>query len=198
MLRRVSFFLFIAVLLTSCSMVKHSPSASFKKVKYNSHLKFAKKNSPAKIDEMAYDQVQKGQENERFDSTLSEIPKSTYKFKEKNRSHLRKIRKVKRSASNLAALMSGKKAVEKSQHKNAQPFNPPVPNFTDRAVNHSLAPLEPIAVDDNDVLDLIYIILLVLLVLIVVGFIIDLSGGLLGTLIAILLILLILHLLGLI
>ena len=187
--------LFSAILfLSACTMVKHSPSASFQKVKYNPHLKLAKKESESinrgdeiKLNKVAIDQ----QEEELAENATktSEVQSQSIDAEKESASIRKKVTPVTAKHSDANSNISEEKAT-KPINFNLSP-QPEAPKAT---VHNVLEPLA--AASDDQILDLIYIILIILLVLLVVGLIIDLSGGLLGTLIAIILILLILHWLG--
>ncbi|MAY82718.1 MAG: hypothetical protein CMP59_01155 [Flavobacteriales bacterium] len=195
-MKNIKQFLFILsaiTFLSACTMVKHSPSASFQKVKYNPHLKLAKKESESinRGDEIKLNKVAIDQQEEE----LAENTTKTSTVHSQSIDAEKELASVRKKATSVTAKQSEANS-NISEEKAAKPsFNlSPRPEAPKAAVNNVLEPLA--AASDDQILDLIYIILIILLVLIVVGLIIDLSGGLLGTLIAILLILLILHLMG--
>lgn len=197
MTSKLSLFLALAIGLFSCTMVKSPQSASFHKVKYNPHLKFANKTSKEKLPETVSS----------FKEESVEEPNSKEKAK------VKPIQRLSSDFQNLTASVSSilaqPKSVEQikletevensnepSKSKTEPIFNPDFK--TDKKSNISTYLNSPMAapVDDVPLGDILYIILVVLLILIVISLIADLAGGLVGALIAVLLILLILRLLG--
>lgn len=192
---KLSLLLIMAVGLFSCTAIKNPQSANFQRVKYNSHIKFAKKSTKEKLPETV------SSFDKEDNSEMEASSKGDYK-------PIRRINTYKNlTASVNAASASPKKSsneefikevesVEhKSKNKTAPIFNANL--LKDKESNISSYLNSPAPVASEEALgDILYVILVVLLILIVISLIADLAGGLVGALIAVLLILFILRLLG--
>lgn len=196
MTSKLSLFLVLAIGLFSCTMVKSPQSASFHKVKYNPHLKFANKTSKEKLPE-----------------TVSSFKEES--AEESNSNEKAKVKPIQRLGSDfqnltasVSSILAKPKSVEQkeletevsktnelSKSKTEPIFNSDFKIEKESNITSYLNSPAPVA-SDEALGDILYIILVVLLILIVISLIAELAGGLVGALIAVLLILLILRLLG--
>ncbi|MEX2380626.1 MAG: hypothetical protein WD530_07765 [Vicingaceae bacterium] len=192
---KLSLFLVLAIGLFSCTMVKSPQSADFHRVKYNPHLKFAKKADKEKLPE-----------------TVSSFAKEeSEKIASKDEKHIEPMDRTVSYNSLTASVQAASAAPKtteqkelkaevevvetKSKSKTEPIFNPYAEAMERSNISSYLNSPAPVA-SDAALGDILYIILVVLLILIVISLIADLAGGLIGALIAVLLILLILRLLG--
>lgn len=194
---KLSLFLVLAIGLFSCTMVKSPQSASFHKVKYNPHLKFANKTSKEKLPETvsSFEEESAEESNSNEKAKVKPIQRLGSDFQNLTASVSSILAKPK-SVEQKKLETEVENANEPSRSKTEPIFNPDFK--TDKKSNISTYLNSPMAAPVNDVPlgDILYVILVVLLILIVISLIADLAGGLVGALIAVLLILLILRLLG--
>lgn len=194
--KKLFFSIIITSVFASCSMVKSPQSANFDRVKYNAHLKLAKKELKERLPETV-----KSFEQESA-STSSKSPKL-------ERMELKKLNTpVMASTNSLSPQMASPIKVSTNQvsiesSKKEKPlmglFGQATELMHPKSIKEYLNKPLPVAVDNDSALgNLLYLILVVILVLIIIGIISDLAGGAIGALIAVLLILLILRLLGII
>lgn len=193
---KLSIFLVLAIGLFSCTMVKSPQSADFHRVKYNPHLKFAKKANKEKLPETvsSFNAEKESEVVANKEEKSIEPMNRTISYR-----NLTASVQAASAAPKTAEQKKLKEAVEtvetKSKSKTEPIFNP-YADVKERS-NISSYLNSPAPVDSDHALgNILYIILVVLLILIVISLIADLAGGLVGALIAVLLILLILRLLG--
>lgn len=192
---KLSLFLILAIGLFSCTMVKSPQSADFHRVKYNSHLKFAKKANKEKLPETvsSFEAENKSNAQVYKESIVEPINRSVnYKNLTASINTTAAVPKTIQQKELKAQV----ETVETKSERNSEPiFNPNAEAKERSNIASYLNSPVPVA-SDAALGDILYIILVVLLVLIVLSLIAELAGGLVGALIAVLLILLILRLLG--
>ena len=177
-------FSLIAILFASCTLVKSPQTASFQRVKYNTHLKLAKTEKSDKLEKVKSEQI--AEVNTEIDSKeMAYIVNKEFNIE--NELPKQKVLKKKDVEINTYQV---------AQNEEASLEIKATPKSNSLQASTSVV-LEPVASSTTAGLgDILYVILVVLLILIVIGLIAELAGGLVGALIAILLILLILRLLG--
>jgi len=177
--------------LFSCSMVKQPQQTSnFQAVKYNSHLKLAKKQKSEKLEPTVESFTEIAEVEER--NTPIETLKSNREYKSVLTASTSKQLAVK---SNELKVSEVEEQLTVNDNKAQTIFNRAHQISGVSAINSYLA--KPMPVAANPPLgDILYVVLVVVLILIVIGLVADLAGGLVGALIAVLLILLILRFLG--
>lgn len=196
---KLSLFLVLAIGLFSCTMVKSPQSADFHRVKYNPHLKFAKKANKEKLPETvsSFDAEKESESIATKKEERAIVPMNrTVSYK-----NLTASLKAASAAPKTAEQKELKAEVEtvetKSKSKTEPIFNPYVEAKERSNISSYLNSPTPVA-SDTALGNILYIILVILLILIVLSLVADLGGGLIGALLAVLLILLILRLLGII
>ena len=196
-LKKLFASIIIASVFASCSMVKSPQSANFNRVKYNAHLKLAKKDTKEKLPETVKSFEEETKLISSESSRLAQMQLKTFKtplLASTNSLDPKTADPIKVKAEQVTVEPSKKEKPLMGLFGQATELMHP------KTINEYLNKPLPIATvaDDSDLGNLLYLILVIILVLIIIGIIADLAGGAVGALIAVLLILLILRLLGII
>jgi len=193
----------IAIVFSSCSMVKSGDVNNFNRVKYHPHMKGVKLTKTDKV-------------NQKPSIELTQAEIKEYHTKKLERTTVNENQLVLKGAS----VSKGKKSIaenktSKASKRNADnteiiqnenrldDFLPSIAlsglsNWTDLLpVKRAMLNPAPVA-SDSAIGGLIWLLLVILLVLVILSILAELGGGVIGTLVAVLLILLILSLLGII
>lgn len=189
--------LIIAVIFSSCSMVKSSDVNNFNRVKYHPHLKGVKLTKTDKVEKSEAPELSQGDivkyETEKLERTVIEsdlIANEVSSPKIQNRKP-EKLKSIK--------LRTDKDVKhERSRLNEFPPFLglSGLSNWTDLMPSNRVMFTPPPVDDESAIGGLIWLLLVFLLVLVILSILAELGGGVIGTLIAVLLILLILSLLG--
>jgi hypothetical protein len=174
--------------LFSCSVVKNPSSANFNRVKYNSHLKFAKADKKEKLPNTIQSFNEKTEVQEHNTAQLEKAAVNGFDYKS-----------LVASSTKERTALKAEKIID--ENINVEPRKPLSGLFsnesstTESTINSYLN--KPLAVDSDLALgDVLYVLLVLLAILVIVSIIGEFAGGLIGLLIALLLILLLLRLLG--
>lgn len=189
--------LIIAVVFSSCSMVKSGDVNNFNRVKYHPHLKGVKLTKTDKVERSEATELSQGDiekyETEKLERTVIESDlianeASSPKLQNRKPERLKSIK-----------LRTEKEVQhEKSKLNEFPPFLglSGLSNWNDLMPSNGTMLATPAVDDDSAIGGLIWLLLVILLVLVILSILAELGGGVIGTLIAVLLILLILRLLG--
>ncbi|MEQ8909094.1 MAG: hypothetical protein RIC95_07870 [Vicingaceae bacterium] len=189
----------LSLFIASCTVVKNPQSANFQRVKYNSHLKLAKKQNNEKLPQTvnSFETPEEVEEYSLESVGLTSLSKKKQKALFASVNQKVQPRKANKVVVNPKEWNFKSSKVDKKLAENPSIWehDPKAPRVSE--INSYLNAVEPITDDSTVGLgDLLYVIVVVLLILIVISLIAELAGGLVGALIAVLLILLILRLLG--
>lgn len=180
--------------LSSCSMVKNPQSANFQRVKYNSHIKMAKKQAKEEVQEnLAQTEIVKD-----VNSYATEMePSKINKLKRKPQFAFNEVMTESPKQKDLMhSELSASNQVYNMTNQSDEFLWTPIDGWKNTRPVEAKVPEMTLDGGSADWGNLLYLLLVVILILIVISLIANLAGGLIGALIAVLLILLILRFLG--
>jgi hypothetical protein len=193
------FTFIIAIVFSSCSMVKSGDANNFNRVKYHPHIKGVKLTKTEKIEKSDAPEISQA-EIEKFESKKLErttIGEDQLAIEESNFNPFER----KNDKQKTVKLNKNNSKVDADKETALNDFSPFLGLKGWSSLKDLIPSKKPIlaapAVDDDSAISgLIWLLLVILLVLVILSILANLGGGVIGTLVAVLLILLILSLLG--
>lgn len=183
-----SYLLIALLLFSSCSVVKNPQSSNFQRVKYNSHLKMAKKQIKKELEEFSMADLEKMQPQE---GKLEPSPKNQHAIYAYNKVM---TEDEKKDEVKMTQLSASREFSVPLIHADRNVLWNPIQGF--KTIKPEAVNVPAVTMDDGDWGSLLYILVVVLLALLILSILLDLTGGLIGLLIAVILVLVILRLLG--